>query len=205
MELIREFDNVPPDLKGGVLSIGVFDGVHMGHQKVLGRAVERAHELDAAAVVFTFHPHPLAVLRPDEAPPLIQTFGRKLELMREIGVAAVVWPRDSVAVLKMSPETFVQEVVCEGLAAGAVVEGADFRFGAGGAGDRKRLAELAAACGFEVESPARASAGSSVRDVSPRPHAASAVPTPTSARSSRGATVARGWGIRRLTWRRRGF
>ena len=151
MQLIRELDNVPPALKGGVLSVGVFDGVHVGHQKVLGRAVERAHELDTAAVVFTFHPHPLAVLRPDDAPPLIQTFGRKLELMREIGVAGVVWPRDSVAVLKMSPETFVREVVCEGLAAGAVVEGDDFRFGAGGAGDRKRLAKLAAACGFEAE------------------------------------------------------
>ena len=55
MELIRELGNVPPNLKGGVLSVGVFDGVHVGHQAVLGRAVERAHELDTAAVVFTFH------------------------------------------------------------------------------------------------------------------------------------------------------
>ncbi len=151
VELIRELDNLPPDFKGGVLSVGVFDGVHVGHRKVLGRAVEQARQLDAAPVVFTFHPHPLAVLRPDEAPPLIQTFGRKLELMREIGIAAVIWPRDATAVLKMPPETFVREVVCKHLAAAAVVEGADFRFGAGGAGNRERLTKLAAACGFEAE------------------------------------------------------
>jgi len=151
LELIRDLDNLPADFRGGVLSVGVFDGVHVGHQKVLSHAVERARERGAAAVVFTFHPHPLAILRPDEAPPLIQTFGRKLELMREIGVAAVIWPRDMAAVLEMAPETFVREVVCKGLAAGAVVEGADFHFGAGGAGDGARLTELAAACRTQVE------------------------------------------------------
>ena len=151
MQLIRELDDVPSEFKGGVLSVGVFDGVHVGHQKVLGRAVERARERGTAAVVFTFHPHPLEILRPDEAPPLIQTFGRKLELMREIGIAAVIWPHGLAAVLAMMPETFVREVVCKGLQAGAVIEGADFHFGAGGTGDRARLAELAAACGVETE------------------------------------------------------
>jgi len=151
VELIRELDNLPPDFRGGVLSVGVFDGVHVGHQKVLGRAVERARDSGTAAVIFTFHPHPLEVLRPDEAPPLIQTFGRKLELMREIGVAAVIWPPDLAAVLAMPPETFVREVLCKGLQAGAVVEGADFHFGTGGTGDRARLVELAEGCGVETE------------------------------------------------------
>jgi len=151
VELIRELDDVTDDLKGGVLSVGVFDGVHVGHQKVLGRVVERARERGAAGVVFTFHPHPLEVLRPAEAPPLIQTFGQKLELMREIGIRAVIWPRGMAAILAMPPETFVRKVVCEGLAARAVVEGADFHFGAGGTGDRARLGELAGACGVEAE------------------------------------------------------
>jgi len=151
VELIRELDNLPPRFTGGVLSVGVFDGVHAGHQKVLGRAVERARDTGTAPVVFTFHPHPLAILRPDEAPPLIQTFGQKLELMREIGITAVIWPRGLAQILAMPPETFVREVVREGLQAAAVVEGADFHFGTGGAGDRERLAELAAACGVETE------------------------------------------------------
>ena len=90
MELIRDLDKIEPRFKGGVVSVGVFDGVHLGHQKVLGRAVERARELGITSVAFTFHPHPLEVLRPDEAPPLIQTFGQKLEMLRRIGIAATV-------------------------------------------------------------------------------------------------------------------
>ncbi|HUU09312.1 MAG TPA: bifunctional riboflavin kinase/FAD synthetase [Phycisphaerae bacterium] len=151
MELLRDLDNVPAAFRGGVLSVGVFDGVHLGHQQVLGRAVERARALGAAAVVFTFHPHPLQVLRPDEAPPLIQTFGQKLELMREIGIGAVVWPRDAAGVLALAPEAFVGQVVCGALAARVMVEGADFRFGRGGRGDGEQLGRLAGACAVEVE------------------------------------------------------
>jgi len=151
VELIRDLDSIDPRFRGGVLSVGVFDGVHLGHQKVLGRAAERARAAGAPAVVFTFHPHPLAMLRPQDAPPLIQTFGQKLELMRALGVAAVVWPRDGRAVLAMSPETFFDRVVRGALGARAVVEGADFRFGAGASGDRERLAALAGSRGIEAE------------------------------------------------------
>jgi riboflavin kinase/FMN adenylyltransferase len=151
VELIRELDQIDPRFKGGVLSVGVFDGVHVGHQRVLGRAVERARALGAPAVVFTFHPHPLATLRPHEAPPLLQTFGRKLELMREMGIAAVVWPSDSAAILARPPQKFFEKVVCDALAARAVVEGGDFRFGSGAGGDRRMLEELAGPHGIEVE------------------------------------------------------
>ncbi|MCX5654193.1 MAG: bifunctional riboflavin kinase/FAD synthetase [Planctomycetota bacterium] len=151
MELIRELDSIDPRFKGSVLSVGVFDGVHVGHRRVLSRAVERARALGAEPVVFTFHPHPLAVLSPHEAPPRIQTFGQKLELMREIGIAAVIWPRDSAAILAMPPEAFFREVVCGALAARAMVEGGDFRFGAGAGGDRRVLESLAGERGIEVE------------------------------------------------------
>jgi len=151
VELIRELDGIDPRFKGGVLSVGVFDGVHVGHQRVLGRAVERARSLGAPAVVFTFHPHPLAVLRPQETPPRIQTFGRKLDLMREIGIAAVIWPHDSAVILAMPPQEFFEKVVCDALAARAVVEGGDFRFGTGAGGDRRMLESLARERGIEVE------------------------------------------------------
>ena len=151
MELIRDLDNVPDALKGGVLTVGVFDGVHLGHQKVLGRAVERARDLGAAAVAFTFHPHPLAVLRPAEAPPLIQTFGQTLERLRAIGIAATVWPRDLAAILAMSPEDFIRQVAGHAFAVRAMVEGAGFRFGAGGEGDETLLAHVAAEIGFDLE------------------------------------------------------
>ena len=151
MELIRDLESIDERYRGGVLSVGVFDGVHLGHRKVLSRAVERARGLGAAALVFTFHPHPLDVLAPAKAPPLLQTFGQKLELMREIGIDAVVWPEDMGAVLAMTPEAFVERVVHGALAARVMVEGSDFKFGAGAGGDRRRLLELAARSGFDAE------------------------------------------------------
>jgi len=159
MELLRDLESVPPVFKGGVLTVGVFDGVHLGHQAVLGRAVERAAALDAAAVVFTFHPHPLEVLKPDEAPRLIQTFGQKLEMMRAMGIAAAVWPRDICRVLAMPPETFIREVAGDALAVRAMVEGEGFRFGAGASGDPTLLRDLGSALGFEVEFVAPVDAG----------------------------------------------
>ncbi len=151
MELLRELDGVPETFRGGVLTVGVFDGVHVGHQAVLGRTVERARELGAAAVVFTFHPHPLAVLEPASAPPLIQTFGRTLERMRAVGLDAAIWPRDMRRILATPPEAFIRRVAGEALAVRAMVEGPDFHFGAGGSGDPSLLRDLAAAMGFEVE------------------------------------------------------
>jgi riboflavin kinase/FMN adenylyltransferase len=151
MELFRDLDGIPPRFQGGVLSVGVFDGVHLGHRKVLGRTVERARARGVEPVAFTFHPHPLEILRPAETPPLIQTFGQKLELLRAIGLTAVVWPRDTESVLAMPPDIFFDRVVYESLRARAVVEGADFHFGAGAAGDRRRLADLARPRGIEVE------------------------------------------------------
>jgi len=151
MELLRDLESVPEALRGGVLTVGVFDGVHVGHQAVLGRAVERAAAFGAAAVVYTFHPHPRAVLEETDAPPLIQTFGQKLEMLRAMGVAAVVWPRDLRRVLATPPEAFIREVAGDALAVRAMVEGADFHFGAGGAGDPAMLADLGKAIGFDVE------------------------------------------------------
>lgn len=151
MELIRDLDAIDPHFRSGAVSVGVFDGVHVGHRKVICRTVERARELGAPAVVFTFHPHPLQVLRPAEAPPLIQTFGQKLEIMRGLGVAAVVWPHDMAAVLGMAPEEFLGRVVRDALGAKAVVEGEDFRFGRSAGGDRALLSELAARYGLAVE------------------------------------------------------
>jgi len=151
LELVRDLADVPGALKGGVLTVGVFDGVHLGHQKVIARAVERARSLGAAAVVYTFDPHPLAVLRPEAAPPLIQTFGQKLEMMRGLGVGGVVWPRDLRAVLAKTAEVFIREVAHEGLAVRAMVEGRGFRFGAGGTGDEPLLQRLGRLLGFEVE------------------------------------------------------
>jgi riboflavin kinase/FMN adenylyltransferase len=151
LDLIRDLGDIDPRCRGGVLSVGVFDGVHLGHRAVLGRTVERARDLGVQPVVFTFHPHPLAVLRPAEAPPLIQTFGQKLELLREIGIGAVLWPRDIEGVLRMTARDFFDRIVSGALQARAMVEGADFRFGAGAGAGPRELADLARPLGIQAE------------------------------------------------------
>jgi riboflavin kinase/FMN adenylyltransferase len=151
MELLRDLDHMDPKFKGGALSVGVFDGVHLGHQRVLARTVERARALDAAPVIFTFHPHPLEILHPAAAPPLIQTFGQKLELMRRVGIRAVVWPEHVERILAMSPDLFLHRVVAGALGARILVEGHDFRFGVKRGGHVEQLTQLAPHHGLEVE------------------------------------------------------
>jgi riboflavin kinase / FMN adenylyltransferase len=151
VDLIRDLDALDPRYRGCALTVGVFDGVHVGHQKVLGRTVERAKALGSQPVVFTFHPHPREILRPAEAPPLIQTFGQKLEILRQVGITAVIWPRDKENLLAMTPEAFFEHVVVQGLGARAMVEGSDFHFGAGGKGDDALLRQLGESHGIDVE------------------------------------------------------
>ena len=159
MDLIRDVEDIDPRYRGGVLSVGVFDGIHLGHRAVLGRTVERARALGVQPVVFTFHPHPLQVLRPAETPSLIQTFGQKLEILREMGIGAVIWPRDIEGVLAMTARDFFDRIVSGALEARAMVEGADFHFGAGAGGGPRELQGLAAARGIQAEFVADVLAG----------------------------------------------
>lgn len=144
-------DEVPRDLDGSVVTIGVFDGVHRGHRAVVGRAVERARVLGVPAVVVTFEPHPVAVLRPDGAPPRVSTLGHRLALLDGIGVDAVlVLPFDRERAAQ-SAEDFVTDVLVGALHARAVVVGEDFRFGHRASGDLDLLAGVGAEHGLDAE------------------------------------------------------
>ncbi|MFN0068699.1 MAG: riboflavin biosynthesis protein RibF [Limisphaerales bacterium] len=132
------------------LAIGVFDGVHLGHQAVLRRARELAGP-HAAAVAVTFDRHPAAVLAPDHAPPLITTAGQRLRALAELGLDAALVIRFDTAFSRVPAEDFVR-----GLAAGfgrlcAVCVGADFVFGHRRGGDLALLQRLGAELGFTVE------------------------------------------------------
>lgn len=143
---------VPPDLGRTVVTIGNFDGLHLGHRHVLCRgreAVERARA--DLLVVVTFDPHPMAVLRPDHAPSTLTTLAMRLDLLAEAGVdATLVLPFDR-EVAAWTPEEFVRRVLVEGLHAAAVVVGANFRFGNKAAGDVSTLRELGAIHDFETD------------------------------------------------------
>jgi riboflavin kinase / FMN adenylyltransferase len=124
------------------ITIGNFDGCHLGHQKILRDVAERARRANALSAVLTFFPHPARVLRPAEAPALLETLDQRLAAMDSCGIdAALVMPFDR-ALASMSAEDFVRRILVDTMAAQAVLVGGNFRFGHGGAGDVKLLVEL---------------------------------------------------------------
>ncbi len=145
-------DDVPEDLPGSVVTIGVFDGVHRGHRVVIDRARAAADRLGLPLVVLTFHPHPYAVVRPDAVPLSVTSVGYRVELLHRAGADAVlVLPFDAERSAQDAAD-FVTEVLVERLRARVVVVGEDFRFGRRALGDVELLADLGREHGFTVDS-----------------------------------------------------
>ena len=151
MQIWRGHDQVDPDLGPSVVTVGVFDGVHRGHRAVVAEVLRRARERAAAAVVVTFDPHPLTVVRPDDAPRSLAPLDLRLELLDALGVDGVLVLPFTTEVSRWSPEEFVGRVLVGALHAVEVVVGEDFRFGHRAAGDVARLVELGAMRGFTVD------------------------------------------------------
>ena len=141
---------VPPAIRPAVVSIGVFDGVHRGHQALMRTVIEKATELSATPVVVTFNRHPLAVIAPGSEPPLITTLGQRARVMGEVGIKALVVLEFDDAMRHMSPEEFVRAILVDGLGCAHVVVGANFRFGHQQAGTIETLSDLGRKFGFGV-------------------------------------------------------
>ncbi|MGN0066002.1 MAG: bifunctional riboflavin kinase/FAD synthetase [Nocardioides sp.] len=152
MQIWRSVEQVPADLGSAVVTIGNFDGVHRGHRHVLRQARSTAERLGADRVVaVTFDPHPIAVLRPDHAPPTLTSIRHRAQLLEEAGVDAVLVVPFDRAIAGWTPQEFFDRIVRETLHAVAVVVGANFRFGRLAAGDVATLTTLGAEHGIEVE------------------------------------------------------
>lgn len=134
-----------------VLSVGNFDGLHLGHQKILRQVIERAEAQQAISGVITFDPHPLKVLRPGQAPPLVETINQRMERFAAIGLEAALVLRFDRALAALSPEEFVRGVLVEELKAAAVLVGQNFRFGHRQEGNVETLTELGQRFGFSVQ------------------------------------------------------
>jgi len=145
----RGLDEVE-DVKRSVVTVGVFDGVHRGHRHVIAQVVRHAAELGADAIVVTFDPHPMAVLRPADAPAALATLDHRLELLAEQGVSGTLVLPFTANLARQSPQDFVREVLVEALHVEAVHIGENFRFGHRAAGDVALLKELAPTYRFEV-------------------------------------------------------
>ncbi|MGA4846391.1 bifunctional riboflavin kinase/FAD synthetase [Streptomyces sp. G5(2025)] len=151
MQRWRGLEDIPQDWGRSVVTIGSYDGVHRGHQLIIGRAVERARELGVPAVVVTFDPHPSEVVRPGSHPPLLAPHHRRAELMADLGVDAVLILPFTTEFSKLSPADFVVKVLVDKLHARVVVEGPNFRFGHKAAGNVDLLAELGRTYDYEVD------------------------------------------------------
>ncbi|HEX3828046.1 MAG TPA: bifunctional riboflavin kinase/FAD synthetase [Sporichthyaceae bacterium] len=147
---LRDIGDVGPC----VVAIGVFDGVHRGHRMLIERAAGYAAERGHLAVALTFDPHPMGVVRPERAPPLLTTLTDRIRLLGEAGAAAVLVIPFTRAVAAVSPKEFAHTVLVDGLRASMAVVGADFHFGAGRAGDVPGLQELGRQFGFDVDAVA---------------------------------------------------
>jgi riboflavin kinase / FMN adenylyltransferase len=147
----RGLDDVPPGWGRCVVTIGVFDGVHRGHQQIVGRAVRRAAEVSVPSVVLTFDPHPNAVVRPGTQPPSLSSPEYKAELLEGLGVDVLCVLPFTREFSRLEPAAFVEEVLVRRLHAARVVVGEDFRFGHRAAGDLDTLRGLGERFGFATE------------------------------------------------------
>jgi riboflavin kinase/FMN adenylyltransferase len=144
-------DEVARDWGRSIVTIGVFDGVHRGHQRIVGRAVQVAAERRLPVVVVTFDPHPDEVVRPGSHPPFLCTVRRRAELLAGLGTDAVCVLPFTLEFSRLDPDEFVQAVLVDRLHAAAVVVGENFRFGHRAAGNVALLGELGEKYDFTAE------------------------------------------------------
>jgi riboflavin kinase/FMN adenylyltransferase len=170
MEILHGIPSAPLGAEATAVTVGFFDGVHRGHQAVIGRTVDVARSRGLPAVAVTFDRHPREVFAPGTEPRLLTTLDRKAGLIAQLGVGALVVLEFNEEFSRWPAEDFVRKFLADGLHAGHTVVGSNFTFGHKAAGNLAMLAELGAACGFSVEGVAllkidgRAVSSSSIRD-----------------------------------------
>ena len=150
MQVIR--DNQPSDnSKRSVVTIGAYDGVHRGHQAVIGQVRKEAQQLSCQSVVVTFDKHPASVVRPESAPKLLTDLDQKLELLQQTGIDATLIVEFNRERSTEDPALFVKRVLVDTLRAQVVVVGEDFHFGFNRGGNVAMLRELGKQFDFQVE------------------------------------------------------
>jgi riboflavin kinase / FMN adenylyltransferase len=150
MELITDLSAPPFADERTVVTIGAYDGVHLGHQAVIGAVRSRAAELGARSVVVTFDRHPAAIVRPESAPRLLTDLHQRIELLAATGVDATVLVHFTPTQRSEAPAAFVQRVLVDGLRVTSVVVGNDFHFGRDRQGNVAMLREIGADNDFDV-------------------------------------------------------
>ncbi|MGB5036267.1 MAG: bifunctional riboflavin kinase/FAD synthetase [Blastocatellia bacterium] len=141
----------PAIVRPSTVTIGVFDGLHLGHQAIMRTVVERSRQNGTVPTVVTFDPHPRSVLYPESAPPLLQTFDQRIEGMSFLGIGQVLAIPFDREIASLSAEDFVMRYLVEALEARAIYLGRGFGFGRGRSGNISLLREMSVRCGFEAD------------------------------------------------------
>lgn len=142
---------LPKDDRKAVVTIGTFDGVHRGHWEVLSEIRRRAEAVGGRSVLVTFHPHPLMIVRPEAAPPMLTTSVEKKEILAESGLDYAVFLTFTATLAAYSPRRFVEEILVDRVNVGELVVGYDHHFGKGREGNVDMLKDLGQELGFAVD------------------------------------------------------
>jgi len=138
-------------LKNPVLTIGNFDGVHLGHQKILKKAIQRARVLDGVSVVYTFHPHPLKIVRPEAEPQSITTFEEKVRLIAGLGIDFLVCENFTRQFAEQPPEEFIKNIIVDRIHPREIIIGHDYAFGKNRKGSIQLLQKMGEIFHFKVQ------------------------------------------------------
>jgi riboflavin kinase / FMN adenylyltransferase len=150
MELIKHIDKIEKPYKNAVITIGNFDGVHIGHQALFHEVIEKADSIDGTSVVMTFEPHPVRVLKQNGHLPLITLYEQKVELIENSGIDVLICVPFTKEFAAISAKEFVEDILLKSIGMKAIVVGKDYTFGKNREGDINLLKFYAKNLGFEV-------------------------------------------------------
>ena len=150
MEVFNHLDQIIEPFKNAVITIGNFDGVHIGHQALFHEAIEKAVTIGGTSVAMTFEPHPLRVMKPNDHPPLITLYEQKAELIERSGIDVLICVPFTREFAAQSAEQFVRDLLVQKIGMKAIVVGQDYSFGKNREGDLDLLKSFAPQYGFEV-------------------------------------------------------
>jgi len=150
MKVFNHLDQIIEPFKHAVITIGNFDGVHIGHQALFHEAIEKAETIGGTSVAMTFEPHPLRVMNPNNHPPLITLYEQKAELIERTGLNVLICVPFTLEFAALSAEQFVRDVLVQKIGMKAIVVGQDYSFGKNRQGDLDLLKSFGPEYGFEV-------------------------------------------------------
>lgn len=150
MEVIENIFNIDKKLSPTVIALGYFDGIHLGHQKLITTVKEIALKKNFKSAIFTFMTHPLSILSTENTPKLLSSNRTKIEIIESIGIDYMIFPKFSEDIMNIPPETFIKDILVKVLNVKHVVVGFNYKFGYKGTGNSDTLVELGKKHGFEV-------------------------------------------------------